>query len=109
MIDELLYQLVEHSFRSADELSVVIDQCRQAAIETGDARYLIIGEALDAIVSEFADYGAITTRTLERIWAELRVQLPVICDAGDPAAGSRAAKHLLTEIRSLLARNGFPS
>jgi hypothetical protein len=91
-------------FPSAGEIADAIDPWRTVGIDSGDARYLLVAEVLDAVSSEFSERGAIPWKSNQLIWARWNEKLPRIISAADAPDGAREAHCLLSDVLNVLAR-----
>ena len=101
MIDMTIWEIADSDYQSERQLAV--EPWRSAALETGDARYLVVAEALEAVTAEFEDRGCIPRRQFEQVWSALRRDLPRIRDASDARTAMPLADMLYREITSILS------
>lgn len=101
MIDVGIWEIADSDYQSERQLA--LEPWRSAASETGDARYLIVAETLNAIAAEFEDRGCIPQPRFELIWSVLRRELPRIRDAADAQTAAPLADMLLREVTLQLA------
>lgn len=103
MIDMAIWEVADSDYQSERQLAV--EAWRSAASETGDARYLVVAETLEAIAAEFEVRGCLPQRQFEQIWSALRRELPRIRDASDARIAMPLADMLHREITSILSES----
>lgn len=101
MVDMRIWEVADSDYQSERQLAV--EPWRSAASETGDARYLLVAETLNAIAAEFEDRGCIPRHRFEQIWSALRSGLPRIRDAADARTATPLADVLYHEVALLLS------